>query len=40
VVYLGDIYLALDGDGGWNRLQPGPATEDLYRLIVEAGRSG
>jgi hypothetical protein len=39
VVYLGDVYLALDGDGGWNSLEPGDATKDLYRLIVEAERA-
>ena len=40
VVYLADVYLALDGDGGWRRIEPGRATEDLYRLIAEAERAG
>ena len=40
VLYLDDVYLALDGDGGWHRLKTGEATKDLYRLIVEAERAG
>jgi hypothetical protein len=39
VVYLGDVYLALDGDGGWRRLESGQATEDLYDLIVREERA-
>jgi hypothetical protein len=40
VVYIDDVYLALDGDGGWKRLPPSEATQDLYRLIVEVERAG
>ena len=34
VVYVGDIYLELDGDGGWRPLAPGELTRQLYRLII------
>ncbi len=34
VVYVGDIYLELDGDGGWRPLAPGELTRQLYRLIT------
>jgi hypothetical protein len=34
VVYVGDIYLELDGDGGWCALAPGKLTRQLYRLIT------
>lgn len=34
VLYIGDVYLALDGDGGWRPLEPGAETSRLYPLIV------
>jgi hypothetical protein len=34
VVYVGDVYLALDGDGGWRKLELGLLTEELYGVIV------
>ncbi len=30
VVYIEDLYLELDGDGGWHRLTPGELTRQLY----------
>lgn len=31
VVYLGDVYLELNRDGGWRPLKPGNLTRALYR---------
>ena len=33
VVYVGDVYFELDGDGGWRPLLPGELTRQLYGLI-------
>lgn len=34
VVYVGDVYYELDGDGGWRPLALGKLTPQLYRLIT------
>lgn len=36
VVYIGDEYLELNGDGGWRRLAPSELTQGLYRQILSA----
>lgn len=36
IVYISDVYLELDGDGGWGRILPGELTAELYRLIVDS----
>jgi len=36
VIFVGDEYLELNGDGGWRRLEPGETTRALYRLIVQS----
>jgi hypothetical protein len=36
VVYIGDTYLELDGDGGWNPIPPGTRTLRLYELALSA----
>ena len=33
VLYVGDLYLQIDGDGGWHVLNPGDLTRSLHRLI-------
>jgi hypothetical protein len=33
VVYLTDLYLELNGDGGWDVIPPGELTQGLYGLI-------
>jgi hypothetical protein len=33
VVYVGDVYSELNGDGGWEILSPGTITRELYGLI-------
>ena len=38
IVFIGDQYLELNGDGGWSLLVPGPITERLYRLAVSEER--
>jgi hypothetical protein len=35
VVYIGDLYFELDGDGGWHPIQPGELTRRLYRVSTE-----
>lgn len=37
IVYIQDLYLELDGDGGWRTLQPGRLTTSLHSLITAAG---
>ncbi len=34
IVYVGDIYYELDGDGGWKVVAPGRLTKGLYRLVA------
>jgi hypothetical protein len=34
IVYIGDVYLQLDGDGGWRPVRPGKLTRQLYGLIT------
>jgi len=34
IVYIGDVYLELDPDGGWHPISPGELTRELYRLII------
>jgi hypothetical protein len=36
IVYVGDQYLELIGDGGWRALTPGDRTRELYLLATEA----
>ena len=37
VVFVGDLYFELDGDGGWRRLEPGNLTRSLYlKATVDA----
>jgi len=36
IVYVGDLYLELDGDGGSHPLTPGELSQDLYHQIVNA----
>ena len=36
IVYVGDLYLELDGDGGWHPLTPGELSQDLYHQILNA----
>jgi hypothetical protein len=33
IVYVGDVYVELNGDGGWLPISPGPLTRRLYGLI-------
>lgn len=33
IVYVGDVYFELNGDGGWRRILPGSLTRRLYGLI-------
>jgi hypothetical protein len=33
IVYVGDVYVELNGDGGWLPISPGPLTRRLYALI-------
>jgi hypothetical protein len=39
IVYVGDLYWELDGDGGWRPLKPGAFTQELYRLATEGDRA-
>ncbi len=34
VVYVGDIYFQLDGDGGWRPVRPSALTRKLYDLAT------
>ena len=34
IVYVGDVYFELDGDGGWRPLPPGPLTISLYESAI------
>jgi hypothetical protein len=36
IVYVGDLYFELDGDGGWRSLPSGPLTVRLYESAVRA----
>lgn len=36
IVYVGDLYLELDSDGGWHPLTPGDLSRDLYQQILNA----
>jgi hypothetical protein len=38
IVYIGDQFLELNGDGGWAHIVPGPMTERLYRMAVSEER--
>jgi hypothetical protein len=33
VVYIEDVYVRLDGDGGWHPIPPGETTARLHRMI-------
>ena len=33
IVYIGDVYVELNGDGGWVPIAPGPLTRRLYGLV-------
>lgn len=39
IVYIGDQYFRLNGDGGWDLISPSELTRRLYPLIVEASES-
>jgi hypothetical protein len=39
VIYIGDVYLELNPDGGWMPLAPGALTRRLYQLAV-SGETG
>lgn len=34
IVYIADVYLKLDGDGGWQPLPPSELTQMLYALVT------
>jgi hypothetical protein len=36
VVYVGDLYLELNADGGWQLLEAGELTRQLYRQVLKA----
>jgi hypothetical protein len=38
IVFIADLYLELDGDGGWRRIAPGPLTRQLYELVSASER--
>ena len=38
IVYVGDVYFELDGDGGWRPLPPGPLTIKLYEAAIRAAK--
>jgi hypothetical protein len=38
IVYIQDLYLELNGDGGWRALPPSELTQSLYSLIAAGGR--
>jgi len=40
VVYIGDIYYELIGDGGWRVLQPNELTRELYALAANQDQAG
>jgi hypothetical protein len=40
LVYIGDEYLEIDGDGGWHLVGPGEMTTGLYRQILDASADG
>lgn len=34
IVYIGDVYLRLEGDGAWRALRPSELTRTLYTLAA------
>jgi hypothetical protein len=36
IVYVGDLYWELDGDGAWRALSPGDLTLELYRTALNS----
>ena len=35
IVYIADVYLQLDGDGGWQPITPSRLTRELYLLAQD-----
>lgn len=35
LVYIGDKYLEIDGDGGWHQVRPSEMMKGLYRQILD-----